>query len=128
MACSPTPRCFMSRGRELPRVLLELHATLKPGGVLFSSNPRGDNQEGWSSERYCVFHDLEAWRRYVSAAGFVELTHYYRPDDAPRERQPWLCERLAQIGSLKTVASVEDLPQMSKRRRAKKQARSCGGA
>ena len=27
--------------QELPRVLLELHATLKPGGVLFSSNPRG---------------------------------------------------------------------------------------
>jgi SAM-dependent methyltransferase len=76
--------------QELPRVLLELHATLKPGGVLFSSNPRGDNQEGWSSERYCVFHDLEAWRRYVSAAGFVELTHYYRPDGAPREQQPWL--------------------------------------
>ena len=54
--------------QELPRVLLELHATLKPGGVLFSSNPRGDNQEGWNSGRYCVFHDLEAWRRYASAA------------------------------------------------------------
>ena len=32
----------------LPGVLRELHATLKPGGVLFSSNPRGDGQEGWS--------------------------------------------------------------------------------
>jgi SAM-dependent methyltransferase len=76
--------------QELSRVLLELHATLKPGGVLFSSNPRGDNQEGWNSGRYCVFHDLEAWRTYASAAGFVELTHYYRPDGAPREQQPWL--------------------------------------
>jgi SAM-dependent methyltransferase len=76
--------------QELPRVLLELHATLKPGGVLFSSNPRGDNQEGWTSGRYCVFHDLEAWRRYASAAGFVELAHYYRPDGAPPEQQPWL--------------------------------------
>ena len=28
--------------QELPRVLRELHAALKPGGVLFSSNPRGD--------------------------------------------------------------------------------------
>jgi SAM-dependent methyltransferase len=27
--------------QALPHVLLELHATLKPGGVLFSSNPRG---------------------------------------------------------------------------------------
>ena len=76
--------------QELPRVLLELHATLKPGGVLFSSNPRGDNKEGWTSGRYSVFHDLESWRRYASAAGFVELTHYYRPDGAPPEQQPWL--------------------------------------
>ena len=45
--------------QELPRVLLELHATLKPGGVLFSSNPRGDNEEGWTSGRYSVFHDLD---------------------------------------------------------------------
>ncbi|MDH5275761.1 MAG: class I SAM-dependent methyltransferase, partial [Gammaproteobacteria bacterium] len=37
---------FHVPGQELPRVLRELHATLKPGGVLFSSNPRGDNQEG----------------------------------------------------------------------------------
>jgi len=76
--------------QELPRVLLELHAALKPRGVLFSSNPRGDNEEGWSSGRYCVFHDLESWRNYVSAAGFLELIYYYRPDGAPPEQQPWL--------------------------------------
>ena len=76
--------------QELPRVLLELRATLKPGGVLFSSNPRGENQEGWYGGRYCIFHDLEGWRRYARAAGFVELAHYYRPDGAPREQQPWL--------------------------------------
>src|SRR5205085_2410122 len=38
--------------RELPRVLLELHATLKPGGVLFSSNPHGNDEEGWSRGRF----------------------------------------------------------------------------
>lgn len=76
--------------QELPRVLLDLHAALKPGGVLFSSNPRGQNEEGWNNGRYGVYHDLEAWRRYVSAAGFVELTHYYRPEGMPREQQPWL--------------------------------------
>jgi hypothetical protein len=59
-------------------------------GVLFSSNPRGDDEEGWISGRYSVFHDLESWRRYASAAGFVELTLYYRPDGAPHEQQPWL--------------------------------------
>jgi SAM-dependent methyltransferase len=81
---------FHVPGQELPRVLLELHATLKPGGVLFSSNPHGDNEEGWHGGRYGAYHDLETWRRYLSAAGFVELTHYYRPAGLPRERQPWL--------------------------------------
>jgi SAM-dependent methyltransferase len=76
--------------QELPRVLLELHASLKPGGVLFSSNPRGHNEEGWNRGRYGVYHDPETWRGYVSAAGFVELTHYYRPAGLPREQQAWL--------------------------------------
>lgn len=76
--------------RELPRVLTELRATLKPRGVLFSSNPRGDDDEGWSGGRYGVFHRLETWRAYVSAAGFVEIDHYYRPPGRPRAQQPWL--------------------------------------
>ena len=81
---------FHVPSQELPRVLLELHASLKPGGVLFSSNPHGHNEEGWNGGRYVVYYDLNAWRRYVSAAGFVELSHYYRPAGLPRERQPWL--------------------------------------
>lgn len=74
----------------LPRVLTQLHATLKPGGVLFTSNPRGDNQEGWNGERYGAYHDLPAWRGYMSAAGFTELSHYYRPAGLPLAQQPWL--------------------------------------
>ncbi len=81
---------FHVPGQDLPRVLRQLHATLKPGGVLFSSNPRGSNQEGWHHGRYGTFHDLESWRRYMTDAGFVELEHYYRPDGLPREQQPWL--------------------------------------
>ena len=57
--------------RELPRVLLELRATLKPRGVLFSSNPRGDDEEGWHQGRYGTYHSLPAWRRYLTAAGFA---------------------------------------------------------
>jgi SAM-dependent methyltransferase len=75
---------------ELPRVLRELHATLRPGGVLFASNPRGENVEGWNGERYGAWHDLDAWRSFVGAAGFEELEHYYRPEGLPREQQPWL--------------------------------------
>ena len=36
---------FHVPSQELPRVLLELHACLKPSGVLFSSNPRGHNRK-----------------------------------------------------------------------------------
>jgi len=75
---------------ELPRVLRALHATLKPRGVLFSSNPRGEGEEGWNRGRYGVYHDLAGWRRHLTAAGFTELEHYYRPTGLPREQQPWL--------------------------------------
>lgn len=75
---------------ELPRVLGQLRDTLKSGGILFSSNPRGEDMEGWSGERYGVWHSLEGWQRYLAAAGFIELRHYYRPDGLPREQQPWL--------------------------------------
>jgi len=74
----------------LPGVLRRLHAALKLRGVLFSSNPHGDNQEGWTRGRYGAYHDLEAWRRQLAAAGFEELEHYYRPAGLPREQQPWL--------------------------------------
>ncbi|MBD8496007.1 class I SAM-dependent methyltransferase [Pseudomonas syringae] len=76
--------------QALPGVLRQLHASLKPGGVLFSSNPRGENQEGWNGPRYGAYHDLEAWRERLTAAGFIELEHYYRPSGLPREQQPWL--------------------------------------
>jgi SAM-dependent methyltransferase len=81
---------FHVPSRELPRVLLELRATLKSRGVLFSSNPRGNNEEGWDRGRYGAYWNLETWRRYLSAAEFVELAHYYRPAGLPPERQPWL--------------------------------------
>ena len=73
---------------------------------LFGFSPRGGTRGGrgvrrWRDHlgcrgaafgrgRYGVYHDLDAWRRYMSVAGFVELSHYYRPAGVPRERQPWL--------------------------------------
>jgi SAM-dependent methyltransferase len=74
----------------LPDVLNRLHAALKPGGVLFSSNPRGSNQEGWNGPRYGSYYDYETWERYLTAAGYTPLGHYYRPPGLPREQQPWL--------------------------------------
>lgn len=75
---------------DLPRVLGQLRDSLKPGGVLFSSNPRGHNEEGWQGERYGVWYDWPTWQQLMTAAGFAELEHYYRPAGLPREQQPWL--------------------------------------
>lgn len=75
--------------QELPRVLEQLRAALKPGGVLFSSNPRGQNQEGWNGTRYGAYHDEQRWRDLMTMAGLIKLEHYYRPEGLPREQQPW---------------------------------------
>jgi SAM-dependent methyltransferase len=82
----------------LPRVLRELHDALVPRGVLFCSNPRGDDIEGWKGDRYGAFHTIETWRKYVLAGGFEEIDHYYRPEGKPREEQPWLASVWRKLG------------------------------
>ena len=81
---------FHVPSKELPRILRQLHATLRARGVFFSSNPRGNNEEGLSGGRYCCFFNLDTWRTYVTAAGFSEIRHYYRPTGLPHDMQPWL--------------------------------------
>jgi SAM-dependent methyltransferase len=81
---------FHVPSQELPRVLLELSRTLKPGGALFCSNPRGKNEEGFSGDRYSCFFELDTWRDFATAAGFLELRHYFRPPGLPCHQQPWL--------------------------------------
>jgi SAM-dependent methyltransferase len=81
---------FHVPSKHLARVLFELRDTLKPGGVLFFSNPRGENEEGWSGERYGCYFDLERWRSLLTAAGYDEVDHYYRPAGRPRREQRWL--------------------------------------
>lgn len=80
---------FHVPGQELPRVLKELHSALRAGGILFTSNPRG-NTEGWSGQRYGHFLEFEASQAFLETAGFQVLDHYYRPPGAPRSAQPWL--------------------------------------
>ena len=81
---------FHVPSQELPRILLEVSTTLKSRGVLFCSNPRGNNEEGLGGSRYSCFFDLDTWRDYVVDAGFIEVRHYFRPSGLPRHRQPWL--------------------------------------
>jgi SAM-dependent methyltransferase len=81
---------FHVPSQELPRVLAELSETLRSQGVLFCSNPRGHNEEGLSGDRYSCFFDHDTWRDYVTAAGFFQVRHYYRPPGLPRHKQWWL--------------------------------------
>ena len=81
---------FHVPSQELSRILLEISTTLKSRGVLFCSNPRGNNEEGLGESRYSCFFDFDTWRDYVVDAGFIEVRHYFRPTGLPRHRQPWL--------------------------------------
>jgi SAM-dependent methyltransferase len=89
---------FHVPSRELPRVLGELRCALRPRGVLFSSNPRGDDREGWSGDRYGWYFELDHWREVVTEAGFEEVAHYYRPEGRRRSEQPWLASVWRRLG------------------------------
>ena len=100
---------FHVPAQELPRVLEELRDTLVEGGVLFSSNPHGPDEEGFSGERYGSFHTLETWRGYVTRAGFREIEHYYRPAGRPRSEQPWLATVWRKAGGSESTANADTL-------------------
>lgn len=89
---------FHVPSRELLRVLQQIRSTLKQGGTLFCSNPRGHNEEGWNEGRYGTYYDLAVWHRQVSSAGFIELEHFYRPTGLPRAQQPWLASVWRKVG------------------------------
>jgi len=89
---------FHVPSQELPRVLAELHSALKPDGVLFTSNPRGRNEEGWNRGRYGTYHDIESWRMFLQTSLFYELEHYYRPQGLPLNQQTWLASVWRKIG------------------------------
>ena len=48
------------------------------------------NEEGLSGDRNGYFLDLDTWGDYVTAAGFFQVRHYYRPPGLPRHKQWWL--------------------------------------
>ena len=80
---------FHVPSQELGIVLDKLHRALRPEGVLFTSNPRG-NTEGWQGLRYGNYMEFETSKVYLEKAGFKVIDHYYRPEGKPREQQPWL--------------------------------------
>ncbi|MDD5275123.1 MAG: class I SAM-dependent methyltransferase [Methylovulum sp.] len=75
--------------QHLPAVLDRLHRALRPEGILFTSNPRG-NGETVQGRRYGNYMELESSARFLAAANFEMLRHYYRPEGLPRGQQLWL--------------------------------------
>ena len=81
---------FHVPSHNLSKVLDDLFNCLRPGGILFTSNPRGD-VEGWQdTARYGNFMEFDRSKKFLNAAGFSVLDHYYRPPNLPREEQKWL--------------------------------------
>lgn len=80
---------FHIPSQELPSVLAACHLALRPKGILFTSNPRG-NAEGWQGERYGHYMEFERSQHFLEQAGFSIVDYYYRPKDKPRHEQPWL--------------------------------------
>ncbi len=76
--------------QALGRVMGELRRALAPAGVLFCSNPRGPDIERQQGLRYGSYLTFETWSRFLDAAGFELVEHYYRPPGLPRAEQPWL--------------------------------------
>jgi SAM-dependent methyltransferase len=75
--------------QDFSRVLKQLHNTLKPGGILFSSNPRGHGEE-FDGSRFSFTMEFEEYEAFLKEAGFIVITHYYRPAGLPLNQQPWL--------------------------------------
>lgn len=81
---------FHVPSHNLHKVLTDLNNALRPGGILFTSNPRGD-EEGWSTPtRFGNFMQYEKSEDYLIKAGFQVIDHYYRPPGLPRKEQNWL--------------------------------------
>ena len=88
---------FHVPSQEMIRVLKQLRSALKPQGVLFSSNPRG-NSEGWQGDRYGTYLELATYQLLLESAGFEIIRHYYRPQGLPCAAQPWLADCQSESG------------------------------
>ena len=74
---------------QLRDVLCQLYISLKSGGVLFCSNPRGDG-EYFDGTRYGNYMEFPDYEDFLQESGFEIIDHYYRPHGFQREEQPWL--------------------------------------
>ena len=60
---------FHTPRQEIVRVMSQLNNSLKHRGVLFCSNPRGNNEEGFNGERYGCYYDAISWNEICRQTG-----------------------------------------------------------
>jgi len=56
--------------------------------------------KAWSGARYGNYLEFDEASATLKAVHFKVLFHYYRPEDMPREQQPWLaivCKALLSV-------------------------------
>lgn len=80
---------------HVPRASIEttlaaIFGGLRPGGVLFCSNPRGNDEQGFSGGRFGVFYRDETWMKLLEICGFTPVRQYFRPSNAAPHEQRWL--------------------------------------
>ena len=80
--------------QSIENALVALWKTLLPGGVLFTSNPRGNDEEGVSGGRFGVYYQDETWLDLVKTlrienGRFEPIRQYFRPPDAPPDQRRW---------------------------------------
>lgn len=74
---------------NLSDLIKKFYNSLTTGGILFSSNPRG-NGEDIHGERCANFMEIEEYKKIVEDQGFKLINHYYRPAGKPVDECPWL--------------------------------------
>lgn len=80
---------FHVPAQSIETTLAALWRALRPGGVLFSSNPRGHDEQGFADGRFGVFYREDTWLQLVKNCGFQPVRQYFRPSGAAPDKQPW---------------------------------------
>jgi len=80
--------------QSIPNALEAIWKALIPGGVLFTSNPRGNDEEGVSGGRFGVYYQDDTWLELVNNlrvqnGRFQLIQQYFRPQFAPPDQQRW---------------------------------------
>jgi SAM-dependent methyltransferase len=75
---------------DLPQLLQRIAGCLRPGGILFTCDPTGMNEEGWTDDRYVAFRHPNRWKSLARNSGFSLISEWRRPPGRPRREQNWL--------------------------------------